>query len=90
MQQVASELEKVRVDARENASLYQNDIAEARSSAVRAQGDAARARAEADFQAGHAKQLEEQLEDMRKHLSTVLSNNARHQVSRLGLPACIL
>ncbi|KAK9868953.1 hypothetical protein WJX84_009220 [Apatococcus fuscideae] len=79
MQQVASELEKVRVDARENASLYQNDIAEARSSAVRAQGDAARARAEADFQAGHAKQLEEQLEDMRKHLSTVLSNNARHQ-----------
>ena len=80
MQQIATELEQVRQDARENANLYQKEAAEAKAEAFREHSEAARARAEADFQAGRCKQLEEQLEDMKQHLSTVFSNSIRHQV----------
>lgn len=91
MQQIASELEQVRVDARENAALYQKDAAEAKVEAFKAHSQAARAQAEADYEAGRAGQLADQLEDMKRHLSTVVSNNARHQVGVvLTLPLCVV
>ncbi len=81
MKQVAGELEQVRVEARENASMYQQAAAQAKSEAFKAHGEVGRARAEAVYQEGRASQLEGQLEEMKRHLSTVVVTSTRHQVS---------
>ena len=81
MRQEASELEQVRRDARENESMMQKEVSEAKADAYRAHADAARSRAQAEYESQRCVQLAEQMTEREQHLSTIIKQSTRQQVT---------